>query len=79
MIEIISLCLGGFIGCWTYIAFSISKYKVELARWNKTRNLACDETCMCGSPIDTHGWGDNHCAVSQLDWHDSNFPQPKIN
>ena len=79
MDDTISLCLGGFIGCWAYIAFSIGKYRIELSSWNETRRLACNDTCMCGSPMENHGWGDNHGAVSQLDWHDSHFLPPKLN
>ncbi|AUR86614.1 TMhelix containing protein [Vibrio phage 1.087.A._10N.261.45.F9] len=76
MVDIVSLCLGAFVGCWTYIAFSIGRYKIELSSWYETRKLACDKACMCGSHIDSHGWGDNHGVVSQLDWHDSNFDKP---
>lgn len=36
---------------------------------------ADDECCMCGSLIDNHGYGDNHAAVSQLDWALDNKPK----
>ena len=78
MIDVLSLCVGAFAACWAFIFVATFMHVIELVSWHEFKRFPCDKTCMCGSPIDSHGWGDNHCAVSQLDWYLSNNPKPKF-
>lgn len=47
--------------------------------WGLVFDLTCKEakaskgTCCCGSPVDSHGWGDGHSPVDMYHYHKDRY------
>lgn len=63
-------------------AFMALKLFMDWVDWRiKCKNLissADPDYCMCGSLVGSHGFGDGHAAVTQLDWALSNKPKLEL-
>jgi len=47
------------------IAYVLISNKLVIRKANK---FGTPDLCCCGSMLKDHGWGDNHCFVSEMDY-----------
>lgn len=71
---IVLLSIMTVLGFQSYmlVTLLLNKYG-DYKQLKHNKRFACDDTCMCGDSIDSHGWGTGHAAVSQWDHTVVNF------